>query len=102
VRPSRSVYVATLTLALGAALTIVDTFRNDECGEATSVLGWVGWALVVVGLLGSFITVTLDLRERRWLATVPGGVALLALLAAIGAAIVRTSLNSMCGFEIQL
>ena len=100
--PNRSVYVATATLTAGSALTIYDAFRNHECGEALGLVGWLGWTLALVGFFGSFVTVTLDLRERRWLAALPGGIALLALLAAIGAAVIRISLRSLCGFEIQL
>ena len=101
-RPNRSVYTATALLILGSVLTICDSFRNDDCGDAVGLLGALGWTLVVIGFCSSFVTVTLDLRAGRWLAALPGGVALLALAAAIGLEIIRISLRSMCGFEIGL
>jgi hypothetical protein len=86
----------------GSVLAIVDMARRNACGDRATWLGYSGWTLIVVASLATAAALTVELRARRWAAIVPAAVALSALLAAIGYAEVQSSLDSLCGFELQL
>lgn len=98
----RALLASSTIVVTGSTFAIADMARQNDCGDRATWLGYTGWTLVIVGALATAIALAQRLRARHWLAVVPAGVALLALLAAIAYAVIQTSLNSMCGFEIQL
>jgi hypothetical protein len=98
----RFLLFSTAFVLTGSVLAIADVARQNECGDGVTWLGVAGWTLLVAGSLATAVSLIRQLRARRWLALVPATLAALAVAAAVGAALIAHSLDSLCGFEMQL
>ena len=95
----RLVLVSAALVIVGAVAAVADVMRQNECGDGMSSLGIAGWTLIAAGAVGTFTGVRRQLSAQRWLALAPAAIALVALLAAMGAAVIAHSLESICGIH---
>ena len=99
--PRRSTFVATGALILGSIAATADTSRHGGCGDHLTWLGWSGWIVAVGAFFASVVTVTLDLRERRWWVLAPALLGVAALVVAVATVVVAIATESLCGFQID-
>ena len=105
----RLVLASALVVIVGAIAAVSDLVRRNDCDAGTSWLGVAGWTqrrdvvarrcgldALAAGAIATLAGVRRELVGRRWLALAPATIGLLALLAAIGAAVVAHSLDSLC------
>ena len=99
--PSRSTFAATGALLLGSVAATADTARHGGCGDHLTWLGWSGWIVAVGAFFASVVTVTLDLRARRWWALGPALLGAAALAVAVATVVVAIATESLCGLQID-
>jgi hypothetical protein len=92
----RFVLAAAIVVMVGAVAAVGDLVRQNDCDTGTSWLGIAGWTLLAAGAIATLAGVRRELVARRWLALAPATIGLLALLAAMGAALIAHSLDSLC------
>jgi hypothetical protein len=95
----RVVLASAIVVIVGAVAAVGDLVRRNDCDTGTSWLGIAGWTLLASGAIATLAGVRRELGGRRWLALAPATIGLLALLAAMGAAVIAHSLDSLCGTD---